>query len=283
MISNRILKYLAAFAFVPLFLMVSCEREEDVTGPATETLRPAEAEISVDRSTILSGGRDSSHWDIKLFQANGDDMAAFESAYTLELLTDRHGYFLDNGDVARRITVTTDANGEASLNFYGSREPGISETLIWGEGFGPQTVTVSVVAGFPYYIVLEFKDPGEPEWMSTDSLVSGEHFSKPDSTMVRITILNEDQLPLEGVQVNLNNGSPAIGGGLYGYFKSIAPEKDLSYGSATTGVSGIASDFYYSDVVPVSGNPVTVEIVAQVDSARFGRIISSKFLTISPP
>ena len=267
-----------AVTFAALF--VGCEKEEEITGPAGPGSKPTNAVVSVDKSIILSAGRDSSKWHVQLVRDSED----FPSMYTVNLLTDRHGYFLKNGKMESNISFQTDKNGEADICFYGSREPGISRTLLWGEGFGLDTVTVSVILGFPYYLHIDLADPVEQVWKDTDTLTSGVHFSRPDSTLVRATVLDIKKNPLEGIFVNFNNGSPPLPGGVYGYFRSVAPSgKGKSTGYGITDVSGIATDIYYSDLVPVVGDPVNVQIFAEIDSARFGIISSWRFIAIVPP
>ena len=276
---TKTINHLLIFAVIFSILQIGCEKEEEITGPGKSIPRPTNTLITVDKSTILTEGRDSSFWQIQLYQKD----KPFRSAYTVNMLTDRHGYFLKDGRKERKISFETDANGEASIYFYGSREPGISTTLIWGEGFGPDTVSVSVIVGYPYYFLIDFQDPEEQTWMDTDTLKSGPHFSRPDSTQVRVTVLDVDKNPLEGILVNLNNGSPPIGGGLSGYFKSDTVHGQKSETQIVTDALGVVTDIYYSDVIPAVGDPLTIEIVAIADSAMFGRISASKFITITPP
>ncbi|MFQ6673888.1 MAG: hypothetical protein ACE5GH_03765 [Fidelibacterota bacterium] len=265
-----------------LILYSGCEKEEGPTGPEGSGLRPTHAVVEVDKSAVLSAGRDSLLWQIKLYSRE----TPFRSAYGVNLMTDRHGYFLQNGAKERMIFLETDGNGEATTHFYGSREPGISTTLIWGEGFGLDTVTVSVIIDYPYYVRLKFADPVEQIWGDTDTLTTGTRFSKPDSTWVRATVLYEDETPVVGIPVDLVamfEGFP-VQAGLQGYFKTAAdPERGSANGRVITNALGEAMDTYYSDFVPAYGDPRTVEIIAVVDSAMFGNIASRKFMTIVPP
>ncbi len=263
-------------------LLLGCEKEEEeVTGPGGLVSTPTHATVTVDKSTILSAGRDSSLWNIKLMRYG----EPFSSVYTVNMLADRHGYFLKGGKREKRISLQTDASGETTVYFYGSAEPGISKTVVWGEGFGLDTVTVSVIVGSPYFVRIAFADPEEMAWRETDTLKSGPHFSRPDSTFVRATVLDKDDSPIGGVSVDL---VPLVGGspisvGQYGYFKSAPNPAAKSDGRAVTDALGNAMDMYYSDVLPFMGDPKDIEIVAIADSAGFGRISSRKFITVVVP
>ncbi|MFQ6676164.1 MAG: hypothetical protein ACE5LH_07440 [Fidelibacterota bacterium] len=272
------------FAAAAVLFSAGCEKEEGVIGPGEGGLRPTDALVTMDRDLILSSGRDSSLWQIKLVQRVAGETRDFSSVYTVNMMTDRHGYFLKGGRKVKKITLETDANGEAGIYFYGSREPGISTTLIWGEGFGTDSAIVTVVAGLPHYILLKFRDPETGTPMDTDTLRSGRpRFSRPDSTEIEVTILDRDQEPLEGVTVDLSNGEPPIGSGAFGYFASLgSPSEGPSYGRTVTDASGMATDLYYSDVAPAIGVQ-DLAIVVTVDSARFGSISLSKIITIIPP
>lgn len=262
-------------------LLLGCEKEEEITGPLGPGLKPTNAVVTVEKPAILSAGRDSSLWRVKLFQAG----VPFTSVYTVNMLTDRHGSFLKDGKREKQVAFQTDANGEASLYFYGSSEPGVSVTRVWGDGFGVDTVTVSVIVGYPYYVRLAFADAQEQFWKDTDTLKSGGRFTRPDSTLVRATVLDLNQNPVEGISVDLVpyvNSSP-IRSAQYGYFKSAPSPAAKSDGRAVTDALGNASDLYYSDILPFTGNPADVEIVALADSSAFGRISTRKFITIRVP
>ncbi|MFQ6615441.1 MAG: hypothetical protein ACE5HZ_01560 [Fidelibacterota bacterium] len=280
--SNRPYRRILLVAAVSIFVF-HCEKEEDVLGPGKEGLRPTHAVVTMDKDLILSSGRDSSLWQVQLVREIGLDTEVFRSVYTVNMLTDRHGYFLSEGKKRSEITFDTDADGKASVTFYGSREAGVSTTFVWGEGFGLDTVTVAVVSGYPHYLRLIFRDPDSGIGMDTDTLRSGRRLSRPDSTGIEITVLDREQEPLEGVTVNLSNGSPPVGSGAFGYFGSLGtPDEESSLGLVVTNASGTGTDVYYSDVAPAIGSQ-DLSIIATVEPARFGSISLSKTITIIPP
>lgn len=260
-----------------------CESEKDMTGPDQHKDVPTNAAITVDKSTILSGGREASTWSVQLVQMEEGNTTDFTAVTTVHMMTDRHGYFLESGEKIAKISFETNSSGQATVEFYGAREPGVSSTLVWGDGFGLDTVIVSVIVGHAYYLLLNFSDPEEGGWKTTDTLSSGDHGTHPDSTLVRVRVYDKDQQPLSGIAVDLSNGEPPIGGGLAGIFKTGPEPTAESHAYLVTDSEGEATDYYYTDLFPAGGDPITLNMVAVVDSAYFGRIVTQRKFTITPP
>ena len=264
-------------------LLMQCESEEDVIGPDGRGDVPTNAAISVDKSTILSGGREVSTWSVQLIQEEDGLTTDFASVTTVHMMTDIHGYFLESGEKMTQISFETNSNGQGTVLFYGAREPGLSTTLVWGDGFGLDTVTVAVIVGHAYYLLLDFSDPEEGSWKTGDTLSSGDHGTHPDSTLVRARVYDKNQQPLAGINVDLSNGEPPIGGGLSGTFKTGPEPTAESHAYLVTDSDGEATDYYYTDLFPAGGDPITLNMVAVVDSAYFGRIVTQRKFTITPP
>jgi hypothetical protein len=263
-------------AFGALFL--ACEAEEEsFVDPTAE--KPDAVQIVRSRDTLLTGARDSSHWSIQLTRGG----QPLQKSYAIVLSTDL-GYFVDNGAQVQRVTVVSDDGGVASAVFYSGQDPGFATTLAWGDGFGIDTVRSVLIVGMASVLRFEFSDANSGNWRNTDTLVSGERLAMPDSTLIRVTVMDNNLLPVADVRVDL---TMLIDGGVivdpaYGYFAATTGQVMGTSGYAYTDNTGQGLWNFYSDDLPNSGQS-TLEVEARVDSALFGRISTTRRLLIVAP
>jgi hypothetical protein len=256
-------------------LFQSCEKQGEAgTDPLSQ--KPDRVVVTTTLDTLLTDGRDSSLWSFQLYQAG----SPFQKSDVIMAMTDL-GYFRQGTARVHRAVFTTDASGRFSVYFYGDRAAGFAETLLWGDGYGVDTVRSVLLFGEANALVLEFRDASQTQWGTTDTLRCGLLRGKPDSTFVRVTVLDSRLNPLPAFRVDLdvlvNGKRPARS--LYGYFSSTVKPDSIPTGSAITDALGQASDTFYSDLFPGTGQAM-VQIVAQVDAGTFGRIVNSRFLLI---
>jgi hypothetical protein len=261
-------------------MSLGCEKEEealvDPTAGKADVLS-----ISVNKDTILTGGRESSEWLMQLTK----DGEPFQKGSSINLSTDL-GYFVESGVHVQRVTIPTDQAGSARILFYGDKTPGVATTLAWGDGFGVDTVRTVLILGTASQLGLQFKDVAEGVWTDTDTLFSGDLFGKPDSTLVQVTVVDRHSMPLPSVRVDLllfkDGQEPRPPFRSYGYFATTVKPDSATRGVVHTDGSGEAYDVFYSDNLPNNGEAI-LEIEARVDSALFGRILTLKRLLVKAP
>ncbi len=272
--STRVL--LTGFILAVLIALSGCKKESDVATDPTQH-KPDRVVVTVTKDTLFTDGRDSSFWTFQLYK-NG---SAFQEPFSVTAMTDL-GFFKEAGLRVRRATFPTDATGKAMVYFYGDFNPGFDQTLVWGDGFGVDTITTVLIIGNANSVTLYFRDPSSTEWVTTDTLRAGAFRGKADSTFVRVTVKDKDGNPLPSVRVDLE----VLVGGLrpaqskYGYFKSTLKPDSVATGLVYTDASGEALDTFYSDDLPTFGKKI-LQIIAQVENGTFGRIAISRFIVIS--
>ncbi len=263
-----------AAAVAGLCLLHGCKKASD-SGTDPLSRKPDLVVVTTSKDTVLTGGRDSSLWTFQLYQGS----SPFAEPYAVQVWSDL-GYFMQGTTKTRRTSFVTNASGSVSAYFYGE-SPGLETTLIWGDGYGIDTVRSVVIYAEANSLSLEFRDPAQGIWKTTDTLKAGLYRGKADSTDVRVTILDRNQAPVPGLRVILDvmvNGARPLRS-RYGYFKSTVKPDSVSTGSAVADAQGVATDLFYTDLFPTSGDAL-VQIVAQVDEGSFGRIAASHFLLI---
>lgn len=266
-----------AVAVLALLLAPACEKEEDLVGPILS--RPDSVRVSASKDTVLTAGRDSSVWDIQLYRGG----SPFKSPWATTLLTDL-GWFNLGGVKVQRATLATDAEGKARVVFFGGNDPGFATTLVWGDGFGIDTVRTVLAYGPANTLRVEFRDVASTSWASTDTLVSGASRAKADSNQVRVTVLDIYGTPVPGVRVDLAvlRGGTKVFRSLCGYFKGTVKPDSIATSSVVTDAAGQAIEVYYTDDQPNSG-AIEVQISARVDSAFFGRVAGMRSVTVRAP
>ena len=267
---------LLGIVFAAALLMQGCKKETDsATDPTLH--KPDRVVVTASKDTVLTDGRDSSLLSFQLYRAG----QPFQQAFSIIAMTEL-GFFKQGTGRVRRTEFTTDASGKTSVFFYGDFDPGFDRTLIWGDGFGVDTVRTVFVIGPAHLVTLYFRDPLGSTWGSTDTLKAGSFRGKADSTFVRVSVRDKNNLPLPSVRVDLEvlvNGVRALAS-RYGYFKTAAKPDSVATGLVYTDAQGEAFDTFYSDDYPNFGKKV-IEIAAQVEVGTFGRIAVSKFLVIA--
>ena len=266
-----------AMAVLALLLGPGCEKEEDAVSPIP--VRPDSVLVIPSKDTVLTAGRDSSLWNVQLYR-QGDP---FTTPYAATFSTDM-GWFNLGGVKVQRVTLATDAEGRGSVVFYGGNDPGFATTLVWGDGFGIDTVRTVLVYGTANTLRVEFRDVTEGTWKATDTLISGASRAKADSNQIRVTVLDINGAPAPGIRVDLavlRNGVRALRS-FYGYFKGTIKPDSIATSAVVTDVNGQAFEVYYTDDFPNSG-AAEVQIQARVDSALFGRAVSTKSVIVRAP
>lgn len=259
-----------------LLVLSSCQKEDSITDPFLD--KPDRAVVLSSKDTILTGGRDSALWTVRLVRAG----QSYQKPYVINFLSDL-GYFVQNGIKANKAAITTDASGTGKIYFYANQNPGTARTRIWGDGFGIDTVESTIIIAPAYYMRLQFRDERATDWKDTDTLVSGARRGKPDSTLVRAVVLDRNMKAVPGVRVDLQAFPGGVGNrSFYGYFKTTSKVDSTTDGLVYSDVQGIAVDKFYSDDFPNTGS-TTIKITARVDSALYGRILTSKQIFIKAP
>jgi len=268
---------LGATVVAGLLLGPACEKEDDQVGPVPS--RPDLAVVTTSKDTVLTAGRDSSLWTVQLYRQG----APFTTPYAATLLTDL-GYFKVGGLDVLRATIATDAGGRGTVHFYGGNVPGFATTLVWGDGFGIDTVRTVLAFGTANTLRVEFRDFAEDVWKPGDTLASGTSRGRADSNQVRVTVLDGGGVPVPGVVVDLavlRNGVK-VTRSLLGYFKGTIKPDSIATSTVVTDAGGQAFEVYYTDDLPNTGTMVA-QITARVDSALFGRAVSTKSLLLRAP
>jgi hypothetical protein len=267
-----------AMAVLAFLCGPGCEKEDgDATGPIVS--RPDSVLIVASADTVLTAGRDMAIWNVQLYR-NG---SPFGTPWAVTMLTDL-GYFDLGGVKVEQATFATGADGKTTVQFYGGHSPGFATTLVWGDGFGIDTVRTVLVYGSANTLRVEFRDFAADVWKSTDTLISGAYRGKADSNQVRVTVLDIYGAPVPAVRVDLavlRNGVKALRS-TCGYFQGTRKPDSIATSAVFTDAGGQAFEVYYSDDSPNSGM-IDVQIYARVDSAFFGRVSTMKYLVLRAP